>query len=389
MANYSDAPPMRVLFALASTNQMYSGIGRTIKELATRLTGRIKLEFAMDDWNPKNVTILREFAAAHGFEAHIGRNRRDDAFCDPLNEALPALLARQCWDAIEIVGWANAGTHSTVLDGLGDAVLVYTPHHQPIWTVPMPDEQAQNVADVDQRILERADVVLCDSPWERDELQARVPWRSNCQFLPLGCNFETFQSGPEKRKPQLLFIGDLAERRKRFDRVLGVFERLLANRPALRLVVIGNRSDQIAEHLPATIRWACDLRGYISESELRKAYAESQGLLLLSDFEAFGLPSLEALVSGTPIFLNRQAATESLFRTFRGANFCPAEDLDATTAIIGRSLDRGREAISEVIAERDRLQSLFDWRQIATRKWNALASAWFQRKHLVHSIGAR
>src|SRR4051794_26641306 len=90
--NTAGSPRMRLLFALASTNQMYSGIGRAIKELAVRLADRVRLEFAIDDWNPKNATLLREFAATHGFEVHVGTGRRVEAYCDPINEALPALL---------------------------------------------------------------------------------------------------------------------------------------------------------------------------------------------------------------------------------------------------------------------------------------------------------
>jgi glycosyltransferase involved in cell wall biosynthesis len=242
----------------------------------------------------------------------------------------------------------------------------------------MSQVQAAHIEDVHLRLLQRADVVFCDSPHERRFLQARVPGRNNCTFLSLGCDFSRFRPGSLRRREQLLFVGDLAEPRKRFDRVIEVFRRLVITRPALRLVVIGNRSDEVRGLISPELRHACTLRGYVGEADLQREYRESLGLFLLSDFEAFGIPILEALASGTPVFLTRQPTTESLFGSFRGAHFCPPDDLEGTIAIVESTLARGAAAIQEVIQERTRLQFAFDWDRLAARKWDALAAAWFR-----------
>ena len=237
------------------------------------------------------------------------------------------------------------------------------------------------MSETHARVVRRADVVFCDSPWERSKLQSLAAGRENCRFVPLGCDFEAFRAGPIARRPRLLFVGDLMEHRKRFDRVIGVFERLHRERPELRLVVLGNRSDEAGGLIPAALRPACDLRGYVSEEELRQAYAESVGLFLLSDFEAFGLPILEALACGTPVFLGRQEVTVGVFGDYPGAHFCPADDLDATAAIVAETLARGDDAIREALRDRDRLRSAFDWSPLADRKWRALSASWFHRRH--------
>lgn len=371
---------MRVLSVISSTNQMYSGIGRNVFELAARSKDRVEMEFAVDDHVARNAELVVRFGRDHGIPVHVGRVRTHPDTLDVANDDLPGLLASGRWDAVECLGWANAASNGAVLDEIGSTLLVYTPHHQPTWTVPMSEAQAARVEDVHLRMLRRADVVLCDSDWERRWLRHLAGGRDNGRYVPLGCDFERFKPGSLPRREQLLFVGDLAETRKRFDRVIEVFGRLLAARPKLRLVVIGNKSNSAIDLVPPRLRHAIDLRGYVDEDELLRAYRESRGLFLLSDFEAFGIPILEALASGTPVFLNRQEALLGLFGPFWGARFCPAEDIDATTAIVEETLAMSHHAMVLVSAERTALRMTFDWPRLADRKWEAMAGAWFARR---------
>jgi glycosyltransferase involved in cell wall biosynthesis len=120
----------------------------------------------------------------------------------------------------------------------------------------------------------------------------------------------------------------------------------------------------------------------VDEDELRRIYAESSGLFLLSDFEAFGIPILEALAVGTPVFLTDLDVTRSIFNLYRGARFCPGDDVEMTAKIVETSLERGAEAIDETLADRPRLEATFDWDVLAEQKWRALRSAWFGRHYI-------
>ena len=246
----------------------------------------------------------------------------------------------------------------------------------------MSPEVSRNTDDIHHQIARRADAVLCVSPWEQSVVQAQTHGRNHCHYVGNGCNTEEYRPGPLKRKPQLLFVGDLAEPRKRFDRILAIWPRLLARWPELKLVVIGNGSEKALDRIPLELRPSCELRGYVSEPELRQAYAESAGVLLLSEFEAFGIPILEGLVSGTPVFLTDLEVTRSLFQGFQGAKFCPGDDPETTFAIIDQTLSRGEDAIREVLLDRERLRSAFDWDGLAIRKWQVMAAAWFTRHYL-------
>lgn len=370
---------MRVLTVMSSSNQMYSGIGRAVFELTRRLMDRIQFEFAIDDLNPRNVEIVRLFAEAREIPLHLGRGRKNDECLDNGNLDLASLLRTGTWDAIECLCWANADTNTSILENIGQTTLIFTPHHQPSWTVPMSPEQIQVTEAVYHKTLRRSDLVLCDSPWERREVGRLVPGLNHASYLPLGCDFRVYPAGKIPRQPQLLFVGDLAEPRKRFDRVLSLMERLLPEWPELRLMVIGNRSETAYDQIPESLRGRCVLRGYTSEEELRTAYAESLGLVLLSEFEAFGIPILESLACGTPVFLSDLAPTRSLFQEFSGAYFCPAEDSQATAGIVRGVLKRGDAAISEAIADRSRLRSRFDWDRLAVEKWMAISASWFRK----------
>jgi glycosyltransferase involved in cell wall biosynthesis len=375
---------MRVLHVLSSANQLYSGIGRGLFELTSRMMDRATFEFAIDDRRERNVTHLLKFCETHGCRAHVGTGRDVEGSLDTLNEGLPGLLGQGRWDVVECQSWANSATNAAVLEHLGDAVLAYTPHNQPLSSVPMSDQQAANTAAVHHRVSRRADVVFCVSPWERRLLQDLAPDRGNCVFLPQGCHFGDFCPGPLARKSQLLFVGDLAEPRKRIERVLAVFARLRRQRPELRLVVVGSRSEEFHNRVPTELQSVCESRGYVSEPALRQAYAESLGLFLLSDCEAFGIPIIEALASGTPVFLSSLEATQSLFGAYRGAHFCPADDLEATLAVVENVLARGADAIRDVLEDREALQAEFDWKLLANQKWNALAAAWHQKDRTAH-----
>ena len=375
-------PRMRVLAVLSSGNQLYSGIGRAFFELTARLRERVDFAIAVDDRHPRNLGLVRAFGLEHGIPVHVGRGVDDPRSLDTISDGLPELLRLDDWDLIEAVCWANSGTNAAILRDLGDRALAYTPHYQPPWTSMMTPEVASFADDIHHRMARRADAVLCVSPWERSLVQAQTHGRNNCHHVANGVDTAGYRPGPPARKPELLFVGDLAEPRKRFDRVLGAFSRLLEARADWKLVVIGNGSDRALDRIPDRLRPSVDLRGYVAEGELRRAYAESSGVFLLSDYEAFGLPILEGLVSGTPVFLTDLPVTRGLFETYRGARFCPPDDPEATFAIVEETLALGPDAILGTLADRPRLRAAFDWDALAIQKWQILAAAWFTRHYI-------
>ena len=367
-----DKRPLRVLFALSSTSQMYSGIGRAIFETVKRCRGRIEYTFAMDDAAARNRDLLADFCRTERLTFHVSKALELPHCLDRVGDGLARLIERGGWDAIECVSFANTSTNAAVLKHAGGTPIVYTPHYQPLWTVPGDADVYKNIAAVHNTVVRSAALVSCDSPWEWLMLRAQAGPRTDCALLPLGFEPNDFVAGPPNRKPYLLFVGDLNEVRKRFPLALQIFAEVNKQLPHFQLVVVGNKSDLAGHEVPEHIRRQVVLKGYVGEPELRQLYREAAGLLQPTEFEAFGLPILEALACGTPVFLSRRPTVTGIFGRYQGIVLMDDAAPDRMAEAITTCLRRGPAFIEEVIADRVRLAAELSWDVLTDRRIQAM-----------------
>jgi glycosyltransferase involved in cell wall biosynthesis len=83
---------------------------------------------------------------------------------------------------------------------------------------------------------------------------------------------------------------------KNHARLIEAVGRVRADHPDLRLVLTGGGLTA----LPPAPEWV-DVRGQVSEAELRELYRRAACLVFPSLYEGFGLPPLEAMASGCPV----------------------------------------------------------------------------------------
>lgn len=183
----------------------------------------------------------------------------------------------------------------------------------------------------------------------------------------------------------LLYVGQAFPRRH-LRETLQAFARLAAERPDIRLEVIGTDlyhppffESAMREVNRALDRQAVSLRAHVSDEELAAAYAGARALIYVSDTEAFGLPPLEALSFGTPSVV----ADVPVNREIYGSNAFYAQSASVNDIYLAmiRALDDNahRDQIRRATTE---ILSRYTWRGYADRLLDRLEKVLEKRRKI-------
>ena len=341
------------LLVIASSCQMYSGTGTAIFDWVRYAKNRFRFHIIMDVENDANFTMVQQFCAEHGVSFTPARGLAIAGCIDSGINEINALLESTEFDFIECVSWANAATNISVLQSQrGNAKLIFVPHSQPQWTLPDPQRYFM-VPIAFEQMLRAANYIFVDSPTETKLDAFKMVHQESVHFVPLGvapefCHAPTIQV----KQTQILCICDCTEQRKRIDLLLDVFARTLVWNPSVRLVLGGKGSNEVI--IPENIRFAVTALGYVSRSTLISLYQSSVLFILLSDYEAFGLPIAEALCCGCPVLLNDLDVLRDLFSGMPGVHFIKNSDIEQASRIVhkllGNRFDRAAIALAATSA---------------------------------------
>ena len=303
---------------------MYSGTGTAIFDWISFAKDRYEFTMLMDIYDTQNFLIAADFCRANGIEIVSSASGLLPGCIDSAPVEIAPVLKREPFSIVETVSWANAATNTYLLSALQPAhVVVYTPHAQPGWTAGNP-VSSPSIRHVFERMLLRSNAVFLDSFAERKLEFFSDPEAEKLHVVPLGVDVRKFKSDDRNDGLTILSVCDCREPRKRVDLLLAGFARAYALYPDLRLILAGKGSDEV--EIPERARDGVRTLGYVTEGRLSELYREASTFMLMSDYEAFGLPIAEALCSGSQVLLNRQEVTQELFGDLEGVFFTDNRD---------------------------------------------------------------
>lgn len=321
-----------LLFVVSSSCQLYSGTGTALFDWIGYARDHIDVSLLIDSADRGNFEIAERFCRAHGIRLHPSEPATWPGCPDRSPRDTARIVCSGAWDFVECVSWASAATNLDVLSARSRRTrLLFTPHTQPLWTLPEAWRYFM-VPAVLRRMLAEADLVFLDSPDELAHVPDVAVPSERAFFVPLGVDTARFAPVPGPREPVLFSVFDFREHRKRPDLLIRAFEAVADLDPAVQFTLAGKGSDTcvVSPRLASRLRRA----GYLGRGELQHLFQTGTAFVLLSDYEAFGLPIAEALCCGTPVVITRQDQTARLFGDLPGVHLVDNTDTGAVAAAI-------------------------------------------------------
>lgn len=335
------------LFIITSSNQMYSGTGTAVFDWIKFAKNNFQFSMLIDSQNENNFNITSKFCNDHNVQLYTSAPLNMHGCPDSGVKDIFDHLQQHHYDYIECISWANASTNLSTLSCIPpETKLLYTPHSQPIWTLPDHPKYFM-VSPAFKKMLKIADAVFIDSPTERNLPEFTDASSENVHFVPLGVDTAKYSDTGKHIPYQVLCVCDCREPRKRMDLLISTFTKALGLEPKLKLILAGKGSDTL--EIQKNISKFVSRLGYIDNKQLLNLYREAALFVLLSDYEAFGLPIAEALCCGTPVLIHQQKELLELFGDLPGVNLVQNTDTNAAAEMIAKlsAVDHSSENIAQ------------------------------------------
>jgi glycosyltransferase involved in cell wall biosynthesis len=222
----------------------------------------------------------------------------------------------------------------------------------------------------------RARRVITDSNFSKTEIE-RLVGVKNVRAIPLGMDPAGERADdPSSPRSTVLYVGSIFQRR-RVDRLIAAFDRVVARVPAARLEIVGeNRTpglDLDALRRRSSYADRITIRSYVDESTLAELYQQAGAFVFLSEYEGFGLTPIEALAAGVPpVVLDTAIARETYGEAARYVAASASND-DIANAITNVLTDR--DARSALLAQLPALRRRYDWARTADETLTVLEEA--------------
>lgn len=231
----------------------------------------------------------------------------------------------------------------------------------------------------------RARLVLTVSDTARSEIQKHLSMPADrvrriypgvASLVPDAAHTPVHDSPPTSTEPLVLFVGSVFNRRHVPD-LIRAFAPIARRRADAKLALIGENRTYPHEDLEAIVsaeqlNAQVMIRPYAFDDELSRFYARARVFALLSEYEGFGHPPLEALGAGVPaVLLDTRVAREVCGDA---ALYVRSGDLSGITAALNTLLF-DEQARARVLAAAPAVLSRYSWARAGAETLKALEAA--------------
>jgi glycosyltransferase involved in cell wall biosynthesis len=168
-----------------------------------------------------------------------------------------------------------------------------------------------NIIEIEKRGIQEADVVITVSRYMKNQLVERYGAdEKKIKVIYNGINASKYFGLTKKeRKNIVLFLGRLTDQKGPYF-FLHTAKKVLEKKKDVVFVVAGQ-----GQKLPELIKQSIEMdiadhmlfTGYLSEEEVNYAYAIADVYVMPSVAEPYGITALEAIASGTPVIVSKNA----------------------------------------------------------------------------------
>jgi len=256
--------------------------------------------------------------------------------------------------------------------------------YQSVATIPL---IANTRLAVEKACLETADCIVATSPQEQEHLQTLVSTKGNINVIPCGTNLQRFGSvSLESARQQLgiapetkvvLYVGRFDQRKGIETLVRAVNLSQLRAHGELKLIIAGGsrpgQSDgQERDRIEGIVTelGMSDLTtfpGRLDDQELSVYYAAADVCVIPSHYEPFGLVTIEAMASGTPVVASNVGGLQFTVIPEKTGLLVPPKDEVSFAQAIDRILTNPEWHKQLAQAARKRVENCFSWEKVASQ----------------------
>ncbi|GAC1502200.1 MAG: glycosyltransferase family 1 protein [Chamaesiphon sp.] len=256
--------------------------------------------------------------------------------------------------------------------------------YKSVTTIPM---IATTRLATEKALLETADRVVATSPQEKEHMRSLVSHKGSIDIIPCGTDIHRFgsinsqqartQLGISPESKVVFYVGRFDQRKGIETLVRAVDRSQLRGNADLQLIIGGGsrpgQSDGIERERIENIVDELGMRefttfpGRLGDTDLQVYYAAADVCVVPSHYEPFGLVTIEAMASGTPVVGSDVGGLQFTVVPEETGLLCPPKDEVAFAEAIDRILSNPEWRNQLGKNARKRVEEKFSWDGVASQ----------------------